>query len=110
MISGIVRDKVSMPALYAMLAEEAAELAHAACKAFRYTEGSNPTPLTSDNIHDMLIEDCNFEGTKRSAIEIYSTGSFKHKNITFRNVHFTKAQPYSLTGYENVNFENCTLD
>lgn len=60
--------------------------------------------------HDMLIEDCNFEGTKRSAIEIYSTGSFKHKNITFRNVHFTKAQPYSLTGYENVNFENCTLD
>ena len=57
MISGIVRDKVSMPALYAMLAEEAAELAHAACKAFRYTEGSNPTPLTSDDIYDMLIEE-----------------------------------------------------
>ena len=57
MISGIVRNKVSMPALYAMLAEEAAELAHAACKAFRYTEGSNPTPLTSDDIYDMLIEE-----------------------------------------------------
>ena len=57
MISGVVRDKVSMPALYAMLAEEAAELAHAACKAFRYTEGSNPTPLTSDDIYDMLIEE-----------------------------------------------------
>ena len=57
MISSIVRDKVSMPALYAMLAEEAAELAHAACKAFRYTEGSNPTPLTSDDIYDMLIEE-----------------------------------------------------
>ena len=57
MISGIVRDKVSMPALYAMLAEEAAELAHAACKAFRYTEGSNPTPLSSDDIYDMLIEE-----------------------------------------------------
>ena len=57
MISGIVRDKVSMPALYAMLAEEAAELAHAACKAFSYTEGSNPTPLTSDDIYDMLIEE-----------------------------------------------------
>ena len=57
MISGIVRDKVSMPALYAMLAEEAAELAHAACKAFRYTEGSNPTPLTSDAIYDKLIEE-----------------------------------------------------
>ena len=57
MISAIVRDKVSMPALYAMLAEEAAELAHAACKAFRYTEGSNPTPLTSDDIYDMLIEE-----------------------------------------------------
>ena len=57
MSSGIIRDKVSMPALYAMLAEEAAELAHAACKAFRYTEGSNPTPLTSDDIYDMLIEE-----------------------------------------------------
>ena len=57
MISVIVRDKVSMPALYAMLAEEAAELAHAACKAFRYTEGSNPTPLSSDDIYDMLIEE-----------------------------------------------------
>ena len=57
MISGKVRDKVSMPALYAMLAEEAAELAHAACKAFRYTEGSNPTPLSSDDIYDMLIEE-----------------------------------------------------
>ena len=57
MISGIVRNKVSMPALYAMLAGEAAELAHAACKAFRYTEGSNPTPLTSDDIYDMLIEE-----------------------------------------------------
>ena len=57
MISGIVSAKVSMPALYAMLAEEAAELAHAACKAFRYTEGSNPTPLTSDDIYDMLIEE-----------------------------------------------------
>ena len=57
MSSGIIRDKVSMPALYAMLAEEAAELAHAACKAFRYTEGSNPTPLSSDDIYDMLIEE-----------------------------------------------------
>ena len=57
MNSGIVRDKVSMPALYAMLAEEASELAHAACKAFRYTEGSNPTPLNSDDIYDMLIEE-----------------------------------------------------
>ena len=57
MTSGKIIDKVSMPALYAMLAEEAAELAHAACKAFRYTEGSNPTPLTSDDIYDMLIEE-----------------------------------------------------
>ena len=57
MISSKVRDKVSMPALYAMLAEEAAELAHAACKAFRYTEGSNPTPLSSDDIYDKLIEE-----------------------------------------------------
>ena len=40
-----------------MLAEEAAEPAHAACKAFRYTEGSNPTPLTSDAIYDKLIEE-----------------------------------------------------
>ena len=54
---GKIIDKVSMPALYAMLAEEAAELAHAACKAFRYTEGSNPTPLSSDDIYDMLIEE-----------------------------------------------------
>ena len=57
MTIGKIIDKVSMPALYAMLAEEAAELAHAACKAFRYTEGSNPTPLTSDDIYDMLIEE-----------------------------------------------------
>ena len=57
MSSGIIRDKVSMPALYAMLAEEAAELAHAACKAFRYTEGSNPTPLTPDDIAAKLTEE-----------------------------------------------------
>ena len=57
MTIGKIIDKVSMPALYAMLAEEAAELAHAACKAFRYTEGSNPTPLTSDAIYDKLIEE-----------------------------------------------------
>ena len=71
MSSGIIRDKVSMPALYAMLAEEAAELAHAACKAFRYTEGSNPTPLTSDDIYDMLIEELSDVALIASVLGIY---------------------------------------
>ena len=57
MLPGIIRDKVSMIALYAMLAEEASELAHAACKAVRCLDGSNPTPLTSDDIYDKLIEE-----------------------------------------------------
>ena len=57
MTTGRVIDKVSMIALYAMLAEEAAELAHAACKAVRYLEGSNPTPLTCDDIYDNIVEE-----------------------------------------------------
>ena len=57
MLTSNIQDKVSRPALYAMLAEEASELAHAACKAFRYLEGSNPTPLTENDITAMLAEE-----------------------------------------------------
>ena len=76
---GKIIDKVSMPALYAMLAEEAAELAHAACKAFRYTEGSNPTPLTSDAIYDNLIEELSDVALVASVLGIYPEYDIMHE-------------------------------
>lgn len=43
--------------LLAQIAEEAAELSHAALKLRRVLDGSNPTPVTKENAIDDLIEE-----------------------------------------------------
>ena len=60
--------------------------------------------------HDILVEDVNIDGTGKAAIEINGVPEMKHKDITFRNVHFTRTHENKLDNYENVKFENVTYD
>jgi NTP pyrophosphatase (non-canonical NTP hydrolase) len=52
-----IRDKLSQDELLAQLAEEAAELGHAALKMRRVIDGRNPTPVTLEEAQEMLEEE-----------------------------------------------------
>jgi NTP pyrophosphatase (non-canonical NTP hydrolase) len=52
-----VRDVLSSADQYAQLAEEAAELCHAALKMERVLRGTNPTPVTRFQAIDKLFEE-----------------------------------------------------
>lgn len=48
----MIREKVGKPALYENMAEEAAEVAHAALKVSRIMRGENPTP---EKLNDAML-------------------------------------------------------
>lgn len=50
-------EKIGMPAALELLAEECAELGHAALKMARKMRGENPTPADMNDIHDNLSEE-----------------------------------------------------
>lgn len=52
-----ILDTVPHAAIYEQLAEECCELAHACQKKARLLRGENPTPLSSDEIDDMIEEE-----------------------------------------------------
>lgn len=53
----VIRDAIPEDELLAQLAEEAAELAHAALKLRRSINGKNPTPVTPTQAEENLIEE-----------------------------------------------------
>jgi len=60
--------------------------------------------------HDIVIEDCNVDGTGGPAIEVDGLEEMPHKNITFRNIHFTNVQPNKSEYLENGVFDHITYD
>ena len=50
-------NRIGAPAMYEQLAEEAAELAHAALKTARVLRNENPTPVTPSLAFDMVSEE-----------------------------------------------------
>lgn len=52
-----IRDRVPQEELLAQLAEEAAELCHAALKLRRVYDGTNPTPVKRSEAFDNLLEE-----------------------------------------------------
>lgn len=52
-----IRNAVPTPALYEQLAEECAELAHAALKVARKMRNENPTPLQLQDLLDEVAEE-----------------------------------------------------
>ena len=52
-----IKDRLSEAALYEQLAEECCELAHACQKKARFLRGENPTPLTINDIDEMVDEE-----------------------------------------------------
>lgn len=55
----LIRNTVPLPAQYEQLAEECAELAHAALKMSRKLRGENYTPALVDDIRESLEEEFN---------------------------------------------------
>ena len=53
----IIRNNVSTPDILDQLAEEAAELSHAALKLARIKRGTNPTPVTEEEAVTSLVEE-----------------------------------------------------
>lgn len=56
-LKSYVQSKLTTPELLAMLAEEAAELGHAALKLRRVLDGTNPTPVTFTEAAGKLQEE-----------------------------------------------------
>lgn len=54
---GYILTKIPKTELLAQLAEESAELTHAALKLRRALDGTNPTPVTRLDAIDMLVEE-----------------------------------------------------
>ena len=53
----IIRRYLDEPELLTQLAEEATELAHAALKLRRAYTGTNPTPVSTEDAYDKLLEE-----------------------------------------------------
>ncbi len=53
----LIRKKLTKPAMYEGLAEEAAELAQAALKYARICRGENPTPVSLREARDHVLEE-----------------------------------------------------
>lgn len=53
----LILDRISQSELLCQLAEEAAELTHAALKLKRAMDGSNPTPVSVEKAENNLIEE-----------------------------------------------------
>ena len=57
MIEFVIASKVKPVVLYEQMAEECIELAHACQKKARILRGENPTPVTSEEADDMVLEE-----------------------------------------------------
>ena len=57
--ASFVRTRLDEEEIYAQLAEEAAELAHAALKVRRILHGTNPTPVDPDDACERVVEEAN---------------------------------------------------
>lgn len=55
--ASFVRDRLELDEIYAQLAEEAAELAHAALKMRRVINRKNPTPVDADDAFESVVEE-----------------------------------------------------
>ena len=53
----MIVERIGLPAMYEMLAEECVELAHEALKMARVIRGENPTPKTEQEVKEHLIEE-----------------------------------------------------
>ncbi|MBQ6577457.1 MAG: hypothetical protein IJL91_06890 [Bacteroidales bacterium] len=53
----MIVERIGLPAMHEMLAEECTELAHEALKMARVTRGENPTPKTEGEVWEHLIEE-----------------------------------------------------
>ena len=53
----MIVERIGLPAMYEMLAEECVELAHEALKMARLIRGENPTPKTEQEVSEHLIEE-----------------------------------------------------
>ena len=56
--------------------------------------------------HDMLIEDCAVQGTKKATFKIYGMPGAEHYNITLRNIKIINGKKQELKDYKNVVQEN----
>ena len=56
--------------------------------------------------HDVLIEDCEVQGTQKAAFKIYGMPGAEHHDITLRNVKIINGKKQELKDYKNVTQEN----
>jgi len=67
-------------------------------------------PAEAGQFRDIIIENCNVDTTNGPAIEVDGIAEMPHKNITFRNVHFTNVQSNKIQYLENGVFDHVTYD
>ena len=68
-----IYEHVSEPALFLQLAEEAAELSHAAMKMVRFINGDCPSGLTKEGISNHIAEEM---GDVMNCIDVITKGSY----------------------------------
>ena len=67
-------------------------------------------PAAPGQFHDILVEDCRFDGTGQAAIEIEGLPEMPHKDISFRNVKFTRTHKNCIRYFQGGTFDQVTYD
>ena len=81
----MIVEKIGVPAMYEMLAEECCELAHAALKMARIIRGENPTPKTREEVEKNLVEEVTDVRLCLKELDIsYDNSIMAHKADRFR--------------------------
>ena len=78
----LVRTRLDKADILEQLAEEAAELAQAACKLARYHRGKNPTPKTYEELQANLIEELSDMKLVELLLDIYPDANIVEHKLT----------------------------
>ncbi len=77
----LVRTRLDRADIYEQLAEEAAELAQAACKMARYLRGRNPTPKSYEELLGNLIEELSDMKLVELLLDIYPDANIVERKL-----------------------------
>lgn len=58
--------------------------------------------------HDITVEDCAVDGTKKAAVEVNGVPEMHHQHIHFKNVKFTNTHENILSNCDDVTFDGVT--
>lgn len=98
----MIVERIGLPAMYEMLAEECVELAHEALKMARLIRGENPTPKNREEVKGHLLEEVTDVELCLSELELKVDYSIWDKKIKRFNRRWEEASKEKNDDFNDI--------